>query len=163
MFRLKHRPGFLFLLLLFFFLCLFSSPLLSLPEAKGAPGKPLLLKFCEFDPLEGELPLPQALKARGPFSSSLYYLIQFKGHLKEEWKKMIWERGGEFLGFIPKDGRIVRIPADGVALIKELPFVRWMGPYHPAYKISPMVGIRHFTGSGKPEESVHQQVHSIRS
>jgi len=40
-------------------------------------------------------------------------------------------------GYLPEYSYLVKIEPEKVDEVKNLPFVRWIGPYHPYYKISP--------------------------
>lgn len=84
-----------------------------------------------FDPLVEEEPIAdQDLETDVP---SGYYLVQFIGSIKDEWKQEVEELGGTFYGYVPDYTFIVKIDDD--ALLDELPYVRWTGYYQPAYKV----------------------------
>ncbi|MCK5547834.1 MAG: S8 family serine peptidase, partial [Thermoplasmata archaeon] len=64
------------------------------------------------------------------------YVVQFAGPIKREWLEEIEEMGGRSYGYFRFYSVLVKIPASLISAVKELPFVSWVGTYHPAYKIS---------------------------
>jgi hypothetical protein len=100
-------------------------------------GAPLIrLKNTTFDPQAGEPALAQAL--RTPQSSGVTtYLVQFNGPIEESWKAAAQAAGAKLYGYVPDNTLIARADAAGVDRLRALPFVRWVGPYHPAYRLEP--------------------------
>lgn len=88
------------------------------------------LKYADFDPLEVVPAVPEDLRAY----DLQVALVQMRGPVRSEWRAAL-ERHAEILAFLKEHTYIV-IPHD-VNAIRALPFVRWMGPYHPAYKVDP--------------------------
>ena len=111
----------------------------------AAPALPLLpppiyLTVGTFVPTLGEtLNVPPDLRA--PFSAMQpetgYYLVQFKGPIEESWKAAVQDLGGILFDYIPDFTFITYLEAATVAKVKALPEVIWIGPYEPAYKLSP--------------------------
>lgn len=66
-----------------------------------------------------------------------YVVIKFIGPIKEEWKAAVSQLGGELLDYVPNNTFVARLPAEAEKQIAALPFVDWVGPYLPEYKISP--------------------------
>ncbi len=65
------------------------------------------------------------------------YIVQFVGPVQEAWKASLRAAGGQIGGYLPDYAFVVRLEADALARTAVLPFVRWIGPYRPAYKLSP--------------------------
>jgi subtilisin family serine protease len=94
------------------------------------------LKSVTFDPQAGEPAIPQSLRA--PMTSGQgIYLLQFNGPVQEAWKSAVQQAGAQLYGYIPDHAFIARIDAAAIGQIRALPFVRWVGPYHPAYRLAP--------------------------
>lgn len=118
------------LLLPFFVVMAFSSP------AHPDSGTLIKLANYQFDPLVSVPYLPQALKQKTCASSGPgYYILQFDGPVREEWKEVCRQAGVEFLDYIPDFAFIVRIDASRKKAAGELPNVRWLGEYEPAYRL----------------------------
>jgi hypothetical protein len=64
-----------------------------------------------------------------------YCLVQFIGPIKDEWKTGVTNMGGELLDYVPHNTFVARLPADTRAQVAALPFVEWVGPYLPEYKV----------------------------
>ena len=92
-----------------------------------------------FDPLSREPAIPAALLAT-PTEGPTLYLLQFKGPVEESWKAELASLGVQFFGYIPENAFIVRMDRGVSEKARSRPFVRWVGPYHPAYRISPEIG-----------------------
>jgi hypothetical protein len=120
------------------------SSAVAAPPAEGgveSPPSAIRLRFATFDPLQGEPALPQAVRATalddraaGP------YLVQFSGPVLPGWKEAVAAAGGQIDDYVPDNAFIVRLDARALASVKNLDFVRWVGIYRPAYKLSPHMG-----------------------
>lgn len=93
------------------------------------------LQYASFDPLQGE-PALSFKSAKEPLSEKgALYLVQFEGPVHEEWKSAVSGSGVKLYDYIPDYAFIASIPATVVEDIQALPFVRWVGRYHTAYRI----------------------------
>lgn len=90
------------------------------------------LKAAEFDPLSGDPNIPQNLEIS---HENVFYLVQCIGPIQQEWYRTISNSGAEILGYIPQYTYIIRMEKEVKHFIEQLPFIRWVGIYHPAYKI----------------------------
>jgi hypothetical protein len=45
----------------------------------------------------------------------------------------------KLLRYLPDDAYIARFNPEAVPEVRRLPGVRWVGPYHPAYRLDPSV------------------------
>ncbi|MCX6895369.1 MAG: S8 family serine peptidase, partial [Verrucomicrobia bacterium] len=79
-----------------------------------------------------------ALAARpaAPSASGLY-LVQFAAAPSPEQRQQLREMGVELLRYVPDDAFIARFKNVSPTKVESLAFVRWVGPYEPAYKIHP--------------------------
>jgi hypothetical protein len=63
------------------------------------------------------------------------FLVQFSGPIAKEWIESIEAMGGTYHQYFELSSLLVKIDPSMVSELKELPYVNWVGPYHPAYKI----------------------------
>src|SRR5262245_36081629 len=102
----------------------------------ASPEQFIRLKQATFDPLAGEPAMPQWLRAAARGGQSTYP-VQFAGPVQEDWKVAAERAGAKLYGYIPDHAFIARIEdADALAQLRALPFVRWVGSYHPAYRLA---------------------------
>lgn len=67
-----------------------------------------------------------------------YYIVQFKGSVKDEWKNEITSFGAEITNsYIPNYAFITKMNGPTKEKVEELSFVNWVGIYQPAFKIPP--------------------------
>ncbi|MEE9152098.1 MAG: S8 family serine peptidase, partial [Thermoplasmata archaeon] len=90
------------------------------------------LKAARFDPLFEEPNIP--LELTYP-DETAYYLVQCKDPIQSGWVEKILDTGAIILGYIPDYTYILHMEKDVKRSIENLPFIRWIGIYHPAYKI----------------------------
>ena len=108
----------------------------ELGQAKAIPL--IRLQAITFDPLKGEPPIPADLRIQSvPPDIQGYYLLQFHAPVQEEWKAQVEALGARLLSYVPDYTFIARLDEASRDKVASLPYVRWIGPYHPAYKISP--------------------------
>jgi len=102
-------------------------------SAPGTPGIQLLFKVGSFDPLKDPEPLPDDLKC----PETGYYIMQFSGPVLQEWKDAVTAIGGTIFWYMPDYAFIVRLTSNQKQAVNGLPFVRWLGTFHPGYKLAP--------------------------
>ena len=66
-----------------------------------------------------------------------YYLVQFTGPVQEAWKEQVTKAGGTIFDYIPDFAFVVRMDDAVRTAVAVLPEVAWIGPFQPAYKLSP--------------------------
>jgi hypothetical protein len=95
------------------------------------------LQQAQFDPLRTTPNLPSRLTGatRGG-SGSDYYLVQFHGPIRPQWRDLITDHGGEILDYVPDFAFIVRLAAGRSAGLAARQEVRWVGSFLPAYRLS---------------------------
>jgi subtilisin family serine protease len=87
-----------------------------------------------FDPLlDGEPVLPSDLRADG--NGPRLRLVQFRGAVRGEWLAELEALGARPLQYYPHQTYLVWADAAPAAALDALPYVRWHGLFHPAYKI----------------------------
>ncbi|MCL6451482.1 MAG: S8 family serine peptidase [Acetobacteraceae bacterium] len=110
-------------------------------EAAGAtllevPGL-IRLRAAEFDPLRGGPAVEASLQASYGDGAG-YYLVQFIGPIKAEWRERL-AAVGEIAYYIPEYAYLVKLDAAARAEVSGWREVRWVGAYHPAYRLAPGV------------------------
>ena len=89
------------------------------------------MKATEFDPLIEEPRLPSNLVYS---VENGYYMVQCFGPIQSHWIEEIKASGALILGYIPDYAYILKMEEGVKEKIENLPFIRWIGIYHPAYK-----------------------------
>lgn len=105
-------------------------------EGEGQPveGQPIHLVYASFDPLlDGEPAIPPELTASG----GRYRLLQLAAAPERDTLAELEALGVVFYDFLPVNTYIVRLAGISDGVLGRHPAVRWVGPLHPAYKISP--------------------------
>lgn len=97
----------------------------------------IALKFATFDPLATEPPIPPALYASPSANDEYTYLVQFVGPVIDEWKATVQQSGARLYGYIPEYAFLARMDQTTAKAIEAFDMVRWVGPYHPAYRLAP--------------------------
>lgn len=104
----------------------------------------ILLRYAQFDPLYGEPEVISDLQAR---SDHELFVVQYITQGTEEWRETIRDLGGVDHRFLANHANIWRMDHETAATIRELPFVRWVGEFHPAYKLENELLEAYYTGS----------------
>jgi hypothetical protein len=90
------------------------------------------LKASVFDPLVKSPAIPSDLMYK---IDNNYFLVQLMGPIQQQWIRTILDSGAQILGYIPNFTYILYMENQVKNTIEKLSFVRWIGTYHPAYKI----------------------------
>ncbi len=101
--------------------------------AAQEPTKPLLLRYATFDPVRERPLIPMPMSST---PTSQLGIIQFKDKPREAQLRELQRRGVQLWRYLPTHAYVATLPK-GAAGVSGLPFVRWVGPYEPAYKIDP--------------------------
>lgn len=90
--------------------------------------------------------IAQSSKAVGNIVNSQYradddgfYIVQFKGHIKEEWKQALLESGAMLYDYVPNNAFIARMNSSVKSQVEGLDMVQWIGSYMPEYRLSPVL------------------------
>ena len=67
------------------------------------------------------------------------FIVQFETTGLEAWRRLLGRLGVEVLQYLPEHAHIVRMDPALAGVVAAQPFVRWVGPYHPGYRIEPEV------------------------
>ena len=114
------------------------SPALRLSPVQAAISTPPLirLQYATFDPLAGEPAVPPTQRLNAMAERPVTFLIQFIGPVQEDWKAKVEATGARLYGYLPDYAFISRMDAATLEQVRAMPFVRWVGLYHPAYRLA---------------------------
>src|SRR5438445_148014 len=84
-----------------------------------------------FDTAVGEPRMASTLRTSDPHA----FIVQFIGPIKPVWLDQIRSMGGSPQFYVVNAAYVVRMDVATSRSVAGLPFVNWVGPYHPAYKI----------------------------
>ncbi|MBN2209197.1 MAG: S8 family serine peptidase [Candidatus Coatesbacteria bacterium] len=106
----------------------------------ASAGPLVKLEYAQFDGrLEGEPDIwPEYRAPFCPDTDFAYYIVQFACPITKEMKAALEEQGAYLISYIPDFAFLVRMrpkSAEKLASKTALP-IEWVGPYHPAYKLS---------------------------
>jgi len=100
----------------------------------------ILLKNAQFDT---SIPQPAVVSAdilsisQYPSNVDGYYIVQFSGYIREEWKQAVSDTGAVIFDYVPNNAFVVRMDPAEKSLVESLDEVQWIGIYHSSYRISP--------------------------
>ncbi len=95
------------------------------------------LQYATFDPLRGEPAIPANLRASANQTNPIqHYLVQFSGVVQQQWKDSVVAAGGTIHDYIPDNAFIIGLSPAAKQAVSSLSFVRWVGAFQPAYKLS---------------------------
>jgi hypothetical protein len=92
----------------------------------------LKLRHGAFDPLAETITIEPDLAAD---AAGQIYFVQFVTQPLEQFRSAIEACGGTVYKFVANHAYIVKMAPDVREAVAALPFVRWVGPYHPAYRL----------------------------
>ncbi|MEA3396340.1 MAG: S8 family serine peptidase, partial [Chloroflexota bacterium] len=142
----KRRNYLAFMSILFTLSALLTLSFLPTPAATLPPPPLIRLQYATFNPLGGEPDVPAAQRPNVQTSRPATYLLQFAGPMHDDWKARVEAAGARLYGYVPDYAFIARMTPAVVERVQALPFVRWVGLYHPAYRLAPTLtqdAIRH--------------------
>lgn len=90
------------------------------------------LRYAHFDPFEGVPAVEPILAADG---STHLFIVQFLTQPLEEFQNEISKLGGKVHHYIAQFAYLVEMDEFVYEKVGELPYVRWIGAYHPAYRM----------------------------
>ncbi|HRW82417.1 MAG TPA: S8 family serine peptidase [Methanothrix sp.] len=105
-------------------------------------GQMVKLRSVEFNTSEETPSLPHALSLTREViekAEKSYWIVQFVGPIKAEWTDKIKGLGGILGDYVPDNSLLIGMSSEIEKKVAKLPFVNWVGPYEPAYKVSPLL------------------------
>ena len=107
----------------------------------------ILLHYSTFDPLLQAPEVPGTLQSA---ADTNLWIVQFHSAPTDPDRDAVRDRGGRLIGALPHDSQIVRMSQATASAVAVLPQVRWVGPYHPAYRVEQFLLAEHVSGSDVP-------------
>ncbi|MFP2926693.1 S8 family serine peptidase [Pyxidicoccus sp. 3LG] len=92
------------------------------------------LQEAQFDPLRGPSPL-RASNLLAADASNQLHLVQFLAAPMPEFREAIEAAGGKVLRFLTDHTYLVEMDRDVKSRVAQLGYVRWIGDYHPEYRL----------------------------
>lgn len=96
------------------------------------PYTTLQLRYAAFDPLDTIPAIPAELRAG---AQPGVYIVQLADHATDASRDAMTRTGARLGRFLPHNAYIVRMDERTAATVRAMTAVRWVGPYHPAYKL----------------------------
>ena len=93
-------------------------------------------QYAAFDPLVATPGVPDDMKA--PAGNELY-IVQYLTQPLPAMQEGVAAAGGSIQRYLPQWSQVVRMTPAARARVAALPYVRWVGEYHPAYRMTPVV------------------------
>jgi len=90
------------------------------------------LRYAHFDPLVAEPTVAPELAAD---ASTHLFIVQFVTQPMEVFAAAIEAAGGTIRQYVARQAYLVEMDSAARLQVAQLPYVRWVGPYHPAYRI----------------------------
>ena len=94
------------------------------------------LRYNHFDPLIETPSVYPKLKAG---SDTHLFIVQFITQPLEQFKEKITALGGTVHQYIAQFSYLVEMNEDVKIQVEALPYIRWIGPYHTAYKLEEFI------------------------
>ncbi|KYK19968.1 hypothetical protein AYK24_10805 [Thermoplasmatales archaeon SG8-52-4] len=94
------------------------------------------LRYAHFDPISEEPTTEPSLKAGDDIH---LFIVQFYTQPLEEFKNAIKSLGGSVYQYIAQYAYLVKMNETVKNQVEKLPYVRWIGPYHPAYRLEEFI------------------------
>ena len=89
------------------------------------------LAYAPFDPLRGVPAVPGHLQAQ---PGNELYIVQYLTQPLPAMQEAVSATGAVIERYLPQLAQVVRMTPEEKAQVSALPFVRWVGAYHPAYR-----------------------------
>lgn len=96
------------------------------------PSYELGLRYSHFDPLVNTPDVPIILSAGDDIH---LFIVQFVTQPLEEFKNAITTLGGYVRQYVAQFAYLVEMTEPVRLQVESLPYVRWVGPYQPAYRL----------------------------
>jgi hypothetical protein len=118
------------------------------------------LRYAHFDPLV-EQPFVESALAAG--ADTHLFMVQFVTQPLGAFKETITTLGGTIYQYIAQFAYLVEMNEDVKIQVETLPYVRWIGPYHPAYKLEEFI-LDNYENAEEtyPLQRYNIQVHTVK-
>jgi serine protease AprX len=92
------------------------------------------IRYSSFDPLSASPEVPAALTST---AQQQLRIVQFRGTPTDAGRSAITAAGGKIIGYLPSNAYVVRMTVAQADVVRAADVVRWVGAYHPAYRMDP--------------------------
>jgi subtilisin family serine protease len=121
-----------------------AAQIVNSPDTASDDGNLILLQAATIDTSQSPSfdlrTVETDLQAMGlEAKDRAYYLVQFRGAIREAWKMPVRDAGGQIAGFVPNHALVVKMDGHTANAVAALPEVRWVGLYRPDYKVAPQL------------------------
>ena len=93
------------------------------------------LRYARFDPTTTQPSVAESLRST---ASQNLRIVQFHGTPTQAGRDAIAAAGGKIVKYLPHDAYVVRMAATQASSLSA-ESIRWVGDYHPAYRIDPAI------------------------
>jgi len=122
----------------------FAAAFLLLSPGTGRTAV-IELEAYRFDPQAGEPTVPADLEAvEGSQGEGVYFVVQATGPVTDAWREALESAGARLYGYLPESAFLVGLEPGARERLSARADVAWIGPFRPAYKISPAIGTQTF-------------------
>ena len=101
------------------------------PSSAAARGT-INLRYATFDPTASVPMVPAALRST---QQQLLRIVQFFGTPTQAGRDAVAAAGGKVIRYLPYDAYVVRMTEAQARQLSSSQLVRWVGAYHPAYRL----------------------------
>jgi len=101
------------------------------PQSSAARGT-ICLRYSTFDPTVAAPAVPDALRST---QQQGLRIVQFHGTPTQSGRDAIAAVGGKVVKYMPHDAYVVRLTAQQAKELADVELIRWVGDYHPAYRL----------------------------
>jgi len=110
--------------------------------ALPATARWIELEAYRFDPSQGRPALaPDMTAAAADYAGHGYFLVQTNQPITGAWLDDLRSAGAEIHGYVHEFAFIVGLDAAAQSAVRDHPSTSWMEPFHPAFRVSPMLGL----------------------
>jgi hypothetical protein len=95
----------------------------------------VLLRYKQFEPLKTQPVVPEFLSSDKVNGDENIYIVQYVTQPLEDYRKEVREAGGTIYNYLANHAELVKMNDNARQKVEALPFVRWVGDYHPAYRL----------------------------
>ena len=97
----------------------------------------IMINGYRFDINDGPGLLETMMAEPVPAGTTSTYLVHMTGPVLNEWAEEIERNGAEIVTYVHNFAYHIRATPEQTDSLMALPFIDWVGDYHPAYKVSP--------------------------
>lgn len=111
------------------------------PVATGSTAANITLRYAQFDPMvHGAPTVPAALEADDDLE---LFIVQFHTPAVDAYRDDLASRGATLHKYLPHRAYVMQMTDDVRTQIEHLPYVRWVGDFHPAYRVDEVITNRY--------------------